>query len=100
MSGLDAPTESDSERNGVFSYAGEYHAFAIGAGAGAVAALGTNPELAAAVVAVALGGSSVEAARNRLKGKKVVEEVSTEPWYSIGGVALGYAIGLSIGMLP
>jgi len=100
MSCLDAPTEEDSKRNGAFSYAGEYHAFAIGVGAGAVAALGTNPELAAAVVAVALGGSGVEAARKRLQGKKVVAEVSREPWYAIGGVALGYAIGLGIGALP
>lgn len=30
MSGPDAPTESDSERDGFLSYAGEWHAFTIG----------------------------------------------------------------------
>lgn len=30
MGGPDAPTESDSERDGVLSYAAEWHAFSIG----------------------------------------------------------------------
>lgn len=38
----DAPNESDTERDGVLSYAGEWHALAIGAGLGIFAAATMN----------------------------------------------------------
>lgn len=92
LAGADAPTEGDSDRDGVFSYAAEYHAFLIGLATGAVASVGGQPMLALAVLGVAVGGSGAEWAIKQLKGRGVVTEISREPWYSIGGVVVGYAL--------
>lgn len=102
MSGPDAPTEGDTERNGAFSYAGEFHAFAIGAFAGLAAALSYGTALQPAglaaflgVVAVALGLSKSERFRNSL----AVGEVEKEPWYAAGGAVIVFFVGAGVRVL-
>lgn len=93
--GIDAPTESESLRDGVLSHATEYHALIIGLGAGFVAELMQQPVLAAAVIALAFGAGSVDWARQYLS-KEVETELRQEPWYAVGGVLAGYVVGVLV----
>lgn len=86
--GPTAATEAESERDGLLSWAGEWHATTLGAGFGAVGAVLGRPEVAAIGIAGALG---LEAAR-RLPGT-VASEIQQEPWYAVGGVVAGYLAG-------
>jgi len=88
LTGMDAPTEEDSERDGFLSYAGEVHSVVAGGGAGIAAALLGRPELLGVVIAVALG---VEGA-NQFRGKGVVNELRREPWYGIGAAVISYVL--------
>jgi hypothetical protein len=92
----DAGTEAETERDGLLSYAGEWHALIIGGGAGFGSAVTGAPEAAGAVALAALGLR----AGKRLRGRGVLAEIRREPWYAIGGTALGYAVGLAPVILP
>lgn len=85
----DGATEADTERNGVLSYAGEWHALLLGIGAGLVVAMTGRWEFAALVVAVALGVQAAPTPRLR--------ELTSEPWCAIGGLLIGMVIGCVMG---
>lgn len=87
MTGMDAPTEADSQRDGVLSYALEWHALIMGLGAGLASGLAQRPELLVLVVGVALG---IKAAPT-----KKLRQLKREPWYAIGGTLIGYATTLT-----
>jgi hypothetical protein len=89
-----APSEDADPYDGPFSYAKEYHAFAIGVGVGMVAGATQRWEVAALVVGAAVG----EQVTGKLRGK-VVRQLGAEPWYALGGLALGVAVGLGVGRL-
>lgn len=89
LKGADAPTESDSSRDGVLSYAMEWHALGIGAGAGYAAVAHGNDRIAGAVIAAAL---TAKRGRDRLVHDAYVN-VHAEPWYAVGGLAIGGAVG-------
>lgn len=90
----DATSESETEFDGLLSYSTEYHAAVMGfaAGFGAVAPLPTEMKLA---LAGALGMDSL--GPRKLFGddtnKHVAAEVRAEPWYAVGGLFIGYALG-------
>jgi len=74
----------------------ETHAFAVGAVAGLLGALtyGTPVQPAGlgimlAVAATALGVKTSK----RLRSKLTTREVSTEPWYAVGGLVLLFLLG-------
>lgn len=102
----DAPTEAASDRNGLFSYAGEVHAFLLGVAAGYAAASLDRPEVAGAVMATALGYGGYRQVLKRSgvasKGESAVGEIEREPWYAIGGTIVGFAVGLAAvsGVVP
>lgn len=81
----DQPTESASERNGVFSYAGENHSFVLGAGVGFVSAATGTFSLATLLVGVALGETKANG--------KALREIQSEPWYAVGGLLAGVLAG-------
>ena len=95
--------ESETPRNGVLSYAGEFHSLAIGAAIGVYAAIQNQPELVAAMIAVTLGLGASSSAMRRLKKalkksgaggfKNALGEVRREPWYTMAGLAIGYTVG-------
>jgi len=88
LSGMDAPTEADSERDGFLSYAGEVHAFVSAGGAGIAAALLGRPELVGLTIAVALGVKGAD----RFNGRFVSHEIRREPWYAIGAAVISYVL--------
>lgn len=59
LSGADAPTESDSERDGFLSYSAEWHALAIGAFLGVAHLYTGDPEIVGGAVAILLGKAKV-----------------------------------------
>jgi hypothetical protein len=85
VSGATAPTEADSERDGLLSYSKEWHALIVGFGAGMVAGLSGSWELAVTVVAMTL---AMRAAPGPLK------QLRREPWYALGGVVTGTGFGV------
>jgi len=91
----DGAREQDTPRGGFLSYAGEWHSLAVGLGAGIAAGTTGRWELAAVVVALALG---MEA--GKVKGADpsapVVGEVRREPWYGLGGVVIGVVFGVLV----
>lgn len=91
--GMDAPTESNSERNGFLSYAGEWHALAVGVAIGAWAAYAGRPELVALVAGVAVLGRGAERLNRFVGGRFALHELKREPWYSFGGAVIGFAAG-------
>lgn len=97
MTQADAPTEEESPRDGLFSYAGEYHAFIVGAGAGITAAVTGQLAILGALAAVALGiegATRALPATSRITSRVATAELRREPWYAIGGGLLGYAVGV------
>jgi hypothetical protein len=89
-----AATEDGSEYDGVLSYANEYHALLIGLAAGFAAGVASRPEVAAAVGATALGIQVPGLAKARFEGRGVLKEMRREPWYAIGGNAIGFVLGI------
>jgi len=95
--------ESQSPRNGFLSYSGEFHSLAIGLAVGVYAAIQNQPELVAAMLAVALGlgvgSKAVDRLEKALKDsggggfKNALSEVRREPWYNLLGLAVGYTVG-------
>lgn len=108
LSDSSGPREADTERNGFLSYAGEWHALTIGLSVGAASAIVGKPEIAAAVVLVAVGfkpaaallhaGKAVTlAALGQTTGPNaLVEDLRREPWYAGGGVVVGYSLALVV----
>jgi hypothetical protein len=76
--------ERFSDRDGLLSYATEWHAAIIGLGAG----LGLGVPGVAAVAATALGLQIGK----RISTRKAIEELQKEPWYGIGGSVIGFGI--------
>ena len=79
-----AGTEDAHEYDGVFSYAGEYHAAALGLAIGFTAATTGQPMLLAGLFAVSLGISGVDFG-TKFKGRYVAHELKREPWYAVAG---------------
>lgn len=80
----DGRSESDTERNGLLSYAGEWHALILGLLAGITSGVTGEPALAMTVAGYVFGES---------KGNgKAFREIKSEPWYAAGGVIIGYII--------
>lgn len=90
--------EEDTKRDGLLSYAVEWHALVIGVSIGAAAATTGDMELLMALVAVALGVGRVQ----QQFSETVQEQVLKEPPYALAGVAIGYgAVYLAqTGQLP
>jgi len=91
---LTATKESDTDYDGPFSHPGEYHAFAIGAGAGVAVATTANTQLAVGVITLALTGDRAR------KGSQFVDnvahEIVREGWYAIFGLAIGYLVATTV----
>lgn len=91
----DGAEEEDTERDGFLSYAGEWHALAVGLAVGLVASVTGRWALAGVVVAAALGVS----ASKRVERLPALGEVRREPWYALGGLAIGAAVGFVVPFL-
>ena len=92
---LTAKKESDTDYDGPFSHPGEYHAFAIGAGAGVAVNTTGDLQLASAVITLALTGDRARVGNTFVDN--VAHEILREGWYAIFGLAVGYSVGLSLG---
>lgn len=82
--------EEYSERDGAFSYAGEYHALIIGLGMGVYSGITGDIGAMATLIGVALGVSGV--GKLPQFAENVVGEVRKEPWYTVGGVLGSYIV--------
>lgn len=84
----DAATEDDTARDGLLSYAGEWHALTLGITIGlAMFVPSTNFRR---VVWFAVGLETIEAE----KRSKALRQVREESWYALGGVVLGLLLGI------
>lgn len=83
----DASSEEATARNGAFSYASEFHAFAIGLLVGFAAAL---PSKRLRRFAWRLVGLDTDARSDALR------EAKAESWYAAGGVIIGALVGLLV----
>ena len=81
LAGMDAPTEADTDYDGLLSYASEAHASIIGF----VAAFSLGIPGVAIVVASALGLKRWE----QISTRKALRELRKEPWYGIGSAFRG-----------
>lgn len=81
----DAATESETTRNGAFSYAGEFHAFAIGLLVGLAMGL---PSKRLRRFAWRTVGLECDCRTDAMK------EARAESWYAAGGVAIGFALAI------
>jgi hypothetical protein len=77
-----APTESDSARDGLLSYAVEWHALTVGIAVGFVAGVTGRWELAGIAVGIVLGVRAAPA-------PKKLRQLRREPWYALGGLVIG-----------
>ena len=80
-----APSESKSKRDGLLSYAVEWHAVIIGLAVGVTAGLTQRWELAGIAVGLVLG---IRAAPGKLS------QLRREPWYALGGLVIGLGAGI------
>lgn len=99
MSDADAPTEEDSPRAGLFSYAGEWHAFIVGVGAGIATAATGQLAILGALAAVALGlkgAAKTLSETSRITSRVAIHEIRREPWYALGGGLIGYGLGVVV----
>lgn len=74
----DARTEAGTDRDGVLSYAGEYHAVVCGTIAGYATA---SDRLLVDLVAV-----------HAVTADAAVDDIRANPWYAVGGIAAGRAL--------
>lgn len=81
----DHARESDSDYNGAFSYAGEWHAFSIGLAVGLTAVL-PIPRAQKFV------NSVLELEAETRSG--ALREARDESWYALGGMVVGILAGL------
>ena len=80
--------ESDSKNDGAFSYSGEWHSFAVGAGVG-FASVMPVPKLKRFVFDHVLG-LDAEAPRTA-----ALKEARREGWYALGGVLFGAVLAVA-----
>lgn len=85
----DAETEGGSKRNGVLSYAKEWHAVALGVASGVFAPFAAT----AAFAGVALGLTGV-----KTLNPKVGRQIKKEPWYALSGSLIGTGIDALFGL--
>lgn len=88
MSLPDGPTEDSTERDGVLSYAGEWHALAIGFAVGFASVVPIPKVRKFVFEIVGLGGDMTRT--------KAFKEAKSESWYAFGGMALGTVWGVLI----
>lgn len=84
----DAPKEEATERDGLLSYAGEWHALVIGLVVGTVATLTGHYVLMVVVVGAALG-LSLGRRCGTTRRVPALGEIRREPWYALFGLILG-----------
>jgi len=89
VGGMDEPSESDSSRDGVLSYAAEWHAAAIGAAAGFLAVAFGQEALLALGASYATGRATGQASEH-------IRDVAREPAYFAAAVAVGGLLGLAV----
>lgn len=91
---LDAPTEEESPRDGLYSHAGETHAALIGLGIGLVAGYLHMPEFLIGGMAASLGLPVGEKILNKFgfNAEGALAEMRREPWYAIAHMAIGFVI--------
>lgn len=89
----DEPNESDTERDGLLSYATEWHALIVGGATGLYAGYTANPHLYFVVLAVALGiiGAKRFGPTDRVRA---LGEVAAEPWYALAGLSAMFMVGV------
>lgn len=90
----DGPTEDSTSRDGLLSYAGEWHALVIGLGTGLAAGATGTWMLAVVVATAALGLEVAKVAGQTPTAGKALGEVRREPWYALGGLSLGAVAGV------
>ncbi|MFT4921054.1 MAG: hypothetical protein ACI8XM_000247 [Haloarculaceae archaeon] len=78
-------SESETSRDGVLSTLSEYHALILGLVVGYVALLTGAYGLLALTVAAALGAGA-------LASTAATSEIRKEPWYTLGGLAIGAGV--------
>lgn len=83
----DGATEEETSRDGFLSYAVEWHALAVGLAAGLAAGATGSFEILGVIVAVTVG--------IRAAPVKPLRQLKREPWYALGGVVIGFLIGLA-----
>lgn len=81
----DGARESDTQRDGLFSYAGEWHSFIIAGVATLVGGWAMATLLVGAII-----NEQVRSPPGRLN-PVVYKELRREPWYGLGGVVGGLA---------
>jgi len=89
----DAAKESDSEYDGLLSYAKEWHAAIIGATAGVVGRItkGTEHEpIGVAVMSTVTGLAFGLEAYSKYKNNPISNNVRAEPWYAMGCMLAAY----------
>jgi hypothetical protein len=79
----DASEESGTDRDGVLSYAAEWHALAIGFLVGLTGA---------AAVVIAFAGYALGIGRSVFRETGHLRDAAREPAYSAGGIVLGLAV--------
>ena len=88
--GMDAPTEDESPRDGLLSYAGEWHSAVIGVATGLVSGLTGVFAFASFLVGAALTESYLAG------NPRALREVRREPWYALGGLVAGLLVGFAL----
>lgn len=83
----DGATEGDTDRDGVLSYAGEWHALEVGFAVG-FASVVPYPKLKRFVFAIV--GLGADMTRTQ-----AFKEAKRESWYALTGVVLGAVVGLA-----
>lgn len=91
LAGLDASTESESADDGFLSYAGEFHALAVGALGAALFVVTESPEIAAGLGAVVYGGGKL--------GSPHLRDARHEVAYTALGAGIGTAVGVVLRLL-
>lgn len=89
----DAAKESDSEYDGLLSYAKEWHAAIIGATAGVIGRItkGTEYEpIGVAVMSTVTGLAFGLEAYSKYKNNPISNNVRAEPWYAMGCMLAAY----------
>lgn len=94
-----AAQESDTEYNGAFSYAGEFHSAIVGLSVGLTAGFTQAPEVAVALLAATLGVKGAGKLSERIKSNVAVQEIRREPWYCAGSVIVGYGVAYVPGLV-
>lgn len=95
----DGKEEADTERSGVLSYAGEWHALLLGGGAGLAAGATGQWQLAVVVASAAFGVGAAVQSDHTVEDPSLpaIGEVQREPWYACAGLLVGVVVGTLLG---